>query len=652
MADNSMTSAEASNKLEAIKTLQYLDAQGLLSESEKAALDALTAERVPAEQALADTKARYSGALAGVLSNFDDEIRGAYNAANTALLERDIPAAKKAYAEYRDLQRQREDMLKLASPGSYEAGQMAGAFAQGGIAGGAGSKMLQGANWLTKILGGAGMGAAVASAPEVGQSRKEGISSLTDISPITAGTGAALGAASPIVGAVSGELTRGAQEMLRGGGQFGFKGSALRRVAPKLKSVEDIGLDVQQYLSDLTPEAMIADIPGDPQKLAQGLAAVGGPGASQVQRELTSRAGGAGKRIEADVSTNIDQPNAGYYARKQAEQTKYGTASPLYEAAKKSGVEFNVDDIRAEVAAAYPEMSTEVKARLDVLLDDLGEEGPVTAARLHNARTALNDVIFQGGGDVKSSLRPFLKAVDDKLDTLEGYATARATWADQSAIQRAEEFGREKALTGGKMSAISPVELEDMLNKMTDAEREAVKKGARDYIGALMGTSSSEASTAWRDFKKGWNAAKLRLLVGDEAAQAVTRRMLAEEQYALTNTAVQGGAQSAQRREAAATVGDLTAPDTGQQMTFGKRARSALIDVPLNRITNEILYGGRTEVNKQIGQILTLQGQERDQVVRFLLNEAARLENPTKTQQIVDAFTQAGLIGTAAAQGQ
>ena len=651
--DNEFMRTEQADKIMmAIKTLEGLEAQGIITPAEQAALDRARNQRKSSEQALAETEATYTGAVSGALSGFDDEIRALGNAFIKLKNSGDIEGAKQAYTEYRDLIRQREDMLRLAAPGSYEKGQVAGGFTQGAVGGGAGSAALKGANWLTKILGGAVLGSAAATAPEVGQSRKEGLESLSDVSPITAGAGAVIGAASPIAGAVAGEVTRGAQELLRGGGKFGFKGSALRRVAPKVKAVEDIGEDVTQYLADLTPEAMIPDIPGDPQKLAQGLVAVGGPGASQVQRELTARSKGAGKRIEAAVDENIDQPNAGYYARKAAEQEKYGTASPLYEAAKKSGVEFDVDDIRAEIASAYPDMSRDVKNQMDVLLDNLGQEGPISAARLHNARTALGDVIFQGGGDIKGSLKPILKSVDDKLDTLEGYATARATWADQSAIQRAEEFGRTKALSGGQMSAISPIELEDMLSKMSDAEREAVKKGARDYIGALMGTSSSEASTAWRNFKKGWNADKLRMLVGDEAAQAVTRRMLAEEQYALTNTAVQGGAQSAQRREAAATVGDLTVPDTGQQMTFGKRARSALIDVPLNRITNEILYGGRTEINKQIGQILTLQGEERDQVVRFLLNEAARLEDPTKTQQIVDAFTQAGLIGTAAAQGQ
>lgn len=646
MADDTMRSEQADKILNAIKVLEELERNGTIKPEEQKALDRARSQQKSAEQTFAETEALYTGVTSGGLLGFDDEIIGAYNAATQNLVHGDLEGAKAAYKKYRDLRRQKEDMLRLAAPGEYESGQTAGGIMQMPV-GGAEAMALKAAPWMGKVVAGALTGAAFPALMDIGSSRKEGISSLTDIGPISTAAGAAIGGSAPIIGNVSGQVTRGAQELLRGGGQFGFKGSALRRVAPKVASVQETGEDVAAYLADLGPEGMISDIPGRPQKMAQGLTTISGTGGNVVQQELTKRVKGSEGRITSDVNKYIEQPNVGYEATKASKERMYSELGPMYDAAKASGVQFDVTDLRKMIDDVYPDASSSVRAQLDTLKADIAKEGDISAARLHNARSALSDAMQTGGGDVSKNMKPFLNQMDEMLDTIEGYSTARAGWADESKIQRAIDFGRRQVIGGSAKSAISPAELSDMLKKMSEAEREAVKKGARDYIGALMGTSGNAASAAWREFKKGWSGEKLKMLIGEDAARDVTRRMLAEEQFAETNTIVQGGAQSAQRREEAQALGDLVSPDTGQQMTFGKRARTALIDAPLNRITNEILYGGRTELNKQIGQILTLQGKERDQVVQFLLNEAQRLDDPTKMQQIVDAFAQAGLFTTA-----
>ena len=100
-----MTSAESSQILQAIKVLEKLEADGTITASEQAALDRAREKRKPAKQAELETRATYGGFTAGALMNLNDEARGAYNFANELVMKRDMEGAKAAYAKYRDLQR-------------------------------------------------------------------------------------------------------------------------------------------------------------------------------------------------------------------------------------------------------------------------------------------------------------------------------------------------------------------------------------------------------------------------------------------------------------------------------------------------------------------------------------------------------------------
>ena len=90
-------------------------------------------------------------------------------------------------------------------------------------------------------------------------------------------------------------------------------------------------------------------------------------------------------------------------------------------------------------------------------------------------------------------------------------------------------------------------------------------------------------------------------------------------------------------------IGPLKPPCNKLRITT-KPAREALFDAPINALIDEILYQGkRGNLNKQLGEILTLQGSQRDQVVSTLLDEAARMNNRTLVDKILN-----GLFSTAA----
>jgi len=58
---------------------------------------------------------------------------------------------------------------------------------------------------------------------------------------------------------------------------------------------------------------------------------------------------------------------------------------------------------------------------------------------------------------------------------------------------------------------------------------------------------------------------------------------------------------------------------------------------------DEILYG-TGNIRREIAEILTLQGSERDRVVSQLLNEASKLQDKTKIQKLSEMLTQVGLM--------
>ena len=643
-----MTFAKASEMAHVASKLEALEAAGTIRPAEREALKKYRENYEDIVKEIVGGKAGYSGFGSEAVINLDDEIYGAYKAAGDFIKNRDLQSAKEAYARYRDLVRQKQDMFQYAAPEEYAKGRVAGAGTTMGVGLGAtqGLNLLRNASTAKQILTGAGTGAALASAPAFGEGEGGFMNRLKNVGVVNPSVGAVAGGGAPIAG----RAVEGAGNVIKNiyrGGQDGFQGQALRRVAKQLKNAEDSGTDVKAYLDSLGPEGMLADVEGAPQGLATGLASIQGQGSNTLRRNITKRSDGAGARIEADFDRLIDQPNAGFLASVANKQNKDNVISPMYEKAKASTQKFDVQDIRDAIVETSVDASKRSKAALNELLSDLGEDGNLSATKLHNVRVELNaskDQAYRAGDTgVGANLGVFLNKIDDKLDEIDGYAVARSKWAEASAVDRAIEDGM-KAFSGGKATAMSPKMMEAKLAKMTDAEREAFKAGAREYVGALMGTSRNDAAAAWAEFGKAWNAEKLEMIIGRTNAQEVTRRLLAESEFAKTKNLAIDGSQTAFRTEAKKSVGDLTDDATGEVPGAIGRGKRALFDAPINALIDEILYKNtRGNLNQQLGKILTLQGRERDQVVSTLLDEAARMGDRTLMDKILN-----GLFSTAA----
>lgn len=652
---NETTYAEASRVLQAIKVLEDLEAKGTISEAEQDALNRARSRRKTAEQAQLETAATYGGARAGVTMNLYDEMRGAYNAANELFRNRDIKGAKEAYAKYRDLQRQIDEALQVAAPEEYAKGEVAGGIASAVAPAAGATKLMQGASTLGKMGYGALTGAAATALPQFGRGEGGFTERMSEVSPTEAAIGAGIGMAAPVAGRIAGAVTRGAQDIARGG-QAGFKGGALRRMGKAVSRPQAAGVDIEEYLASLGPEGMIADIPGSPRSRAQGLATMEGEGADILRQQLEERAGKAGARVQQTITESMGPADAAYAERLAQQQRKSSELGPMYDAAVNTDQKFDVNALRSGIVMMADEAASNVRGSLNTVLRNLGQEGEISAAKLHNARSALSDAItsarISGQNNKVRQLMPLLDDMDRRLDAIPNYAQARAGYAESSAIQRALDEGRS-VFSGGPTSAMSPQDLSDMLSKMSPIEADAYKKGAREYMAALMGTSRNDAATAWQQFDKSWNREKLNILLGELDADAVVQRLFAEKEFSGTRGDVLTGSQTTFRREAAEDLADIREPDSQKAPPPISRVKSKLFDEPVNAMINEIVYGSRrSNLNRQIGELLTMQGAERDKIVPILLEEARRLEDPTRMQEIVEALTTFGALTYAGTRGE
>ena len=652
---NETTYAEASRVLEAIKVLEALERDGTITEAEQKALDRARSSRKTAEQAQLETAATYGGFRSGATMNLYDEARGAYNAANELLKSGDIGAAREKYAEYRDLQRRIDEALQVSAPAQYAKGQIAGGVAGATVPVAGATKLMQGMGTVGKMATGAATGATAAALPDFGAGQGGFVPRVQNIDPTSAVIGGAVGAAAPVAGQIAGGVTRGVQDIIRGG-QQGVSGAALRRMGRAVQRPQVAGQDIQQYLQSLGPEGMIADIPGSPRSVAQGLATMQGEGADVLRSQIEARAGGAGERVAETVTEAMGPADAAYAARQAEAARKSSELGPMYDAALSSDQKFDVSALRSGIVMLADEAASNVKSSLNSVLRNLGKEGEISATKLHNARSALSDAItsakMSGQNNKVQQLIPLLQDMDRRLDTLPDYSNARRGYAESSSIQRALDEGRN-TFSGGATSAMSPKDLSEMLKKMKPVEVDAYKKGAREYLAALMGTSRSDAASAWQQFDKAWNREKLELLLGKPDADAVIQRLFSEKEFSGTRSDVLQGSQTSFREEARESLADIREPDSMQAPSPLRRAYQGIVNEPVNRMINEVLYGSRrSNLNREIGQLLTMQGAERDKIVPILLNEAQRLQDPTRAQQIVDALTTAGVMTYGSTRGE
>lgn len=644
MADTTNYS-QSQDILNAVKVLEGLEEAGTISAAEQAALNKFRAKSGGAKREVAKTQSAYRGMQQGVTLGFADEIGGGV----AALTGGD-------YATKRDDIRKKDMAAMLVAPDEFSKGKLAGGIATVALPSAGIMKYTAGMGPLAKSVYGGLTGGLLGGLAGFGEGEGGFVNRMKSAS-LPAGVGAGVGLLAPVLGYAGGKIARGVQDRFRSVPGFGAR--ATQTMAGALNRSQAAGTDIRAYLDTLGPEGMLADIPGNPRRVAQGLAAMPGEGGEMLGNAIEQRAAGASGRIKTTADDAIAVPNAAFDERRALATERTSVLGPEYDIAldappiDASGVGASINAIRKDAVGNVASSIKNIETALGGKVDEKGNLvfGEVSAIKLHNIRSELSDDIAEakraGRAKFVAQMTPVLEKIDAELDSLPGYIDARTGYANNKAMERALDDGRA-VFRGGEASAKSPDELRKEIQKLSPAQLDAYRKGAREYIAALMGTSKNDAAAAWGAFAKEWNEEKLRIILGKPEADKVINRLKAENIFSQTRGDVLKGSQTQMRSEAANALGDFRLPDSGQRPGPLRRLANTVNDAG-NSAVDSILYSGRGQSNLDLGKLLSMQGAERDGLLPLLLGEAARKNMDTKTQKVVTGLLDLALRSSAPA---
>jgi hypothetical protein len=358
--------------------------------------------------------------------------------------------------------------------------------------------------------------------------------------------GAGIGGALPIVGA---GLRKGLQAITG----TGVSPSA-RNVGRALSDDGIAPADVNARINELGPDAMLMDMGPNLQRQAGAVASVPGPGQKAVREAVTTRTKGAPARVEADVAATVGTGPELSVLREQTIAAQKAAAGPLYDKVR----DVKVNMLKGNFAFVFnTPMGKQALAQARQMAANDGYRGVDTIQIIDYAKQALDDIageaIRKNKGNLArqaSNLARTLAAEADKAAP--DYKLAREAFAGPAKVIEAMDNGSSVFAKD-----MSPGQLKSTLSGMTASEKDAFIQAARSSIESQMGNAVNEALALRNLFKKGYNEAKLRILLGDKLADDLLKRINREATFGQTANVVTGNSETAARQAAQAEV----APD-------------------------------------------------------------------------------------------
>ena len=617
------THAAASQTMNAIQALEKMAADGNANERQLEILETLKFRESESKNTIGGTNATYRGLGRGVTMGLSDDIAGV-----KSMVQGEGFGAGRAESLSKD------QNARANFPDEFSAGQTAGSVGSGALSMVAAPAAVGGGLALRSIVG-ALTGSGAGSLEGQSQFEMDGSpdGKRFDYMKKPAAVGALTGGAAYPLGRVAGALSRGARNSRKT--VDGFAAAPTRVMSKAVDQTQEGGQNIRDYLSRLTDESTLADVPGNLQQTAQGLSTVGGPGGQRINRAVNKRGDDAGQRIKKEMDAGIGVENAAFDARRANAVNRSNVLGPQYEAALQSKGALEVSPLINTLKEAQRTAGPDTASTISKYVNDLAgkaENGLIDPVQLHWIRSDLSDELAGLAGPSKGNLiaKTALQEMDKALDTVSGYAEARTGYANNFAMDRAIDEG-ETALRGGRVSALAPDELAETFGKLSEPQKDAFKKGLRRDISGLMGTSKNDAAAAWGEFNKTWNAEKLEIILGDEAAPII-KRLFSEDTFSKTRGKMVGGSESANRLDAAKSLGDFKEPDTGRRRGIVAAGKGKL-DEAGNAVVDALRMrgkGARANANDQLGQMLTATGEDQRKLLENLLRDASLRKKFTK----------------------
>lgn len=355
--------------------------------------------------------------------------------------------------------------------------------------------------------------------------------------------GAGIGAGVPLVGAGLSRL---------------LGGSVSREARNIGRALKDDGVDpasINQQLQTMGPDAMVMDLGPNLQAQAGALASVPGQAQKTLRAAVQARAKDASKRVGDDLAATVGTgPEIGQMTE-QIVAAQKAAADPLYAAIR--DVPVNVTgNLRLVLQTPMGKAALAEAKRLAAndgvpgAMELAPEVEGMTAGMADYLKRALDDAAStaarSGAGNVARQAGTLAKLVVREVDAqVPGYAKARAAFAGPAQVLDAIEIGQ--TVLGKDMS---PGQLQSMLSGMSGSEKAAMLQSFRASLEAQLGNAVNDALSLRNLFKKGWNETKLRMLLGDDIADDLIKRIDREAAFGRTNNAVSGNSETARRMAA------------------------------------------------------------------------------------------------------
>lgn len=369
------------------------------------------------------------------------------------------------------------------------------------------------------------------------------------------------------------------------------------------RAMTDDGIDpasLSSRLSALGPDAMLMDLGPNLQAQAGALAAVPGSGQKAIREAVTQRASARAKtaRVTGDVKATIGQGPDVDLLKQKVVADQSAAARPLYDA---------VRDVPLPIAGNFqfvlqtPMGKEAFRKAAQLAANDGKAVNGLTVGLVDYAKRALDDIATtaaRAGENNKArqagDLARILRTEADKA--VPGYKAAREAFAGPAAVLDAIDAGTQVFAKD-----MTPAQLKRTLDAMTAGERDAFLQGTRSYIEGQLGNAVNDVASLRNMFRKGWNESKLRLVLGDDIADDLLKRIDREMVYGKTTNAVDGNSETARRN---ASMGEV-APE---KRDVSHANAVGLILAAINKARQTLAGAGQKKVNDQMAAMLSGKG--------------------------------------------
>lgn len=485
-----------------------------------------------------------------------------------------------------------------------------------------------------------------------------------------AGVGALAGAAVPAVAAGVG-ATADALKRWGVARDLGVPGASVRRVAQNVADDQLTPSVARQRAAELGDDAMLLDVGRQTRLRGEAIAAQPGRGQNTILDAVEDRVKRTAERVGQELDGALGKSPDVVKLAQQIDDTFATVTKPAYDKAMNAHPQ--VWDNTLGELTRRPSIQRAINNAVE-LARESGDDIVSPFAKAADGSLSLKpgatpnlqfwDYVKKSldgrinalarnpdpGSAGKTNLGALLETKNTllaHLDDLTGgtYKAARDIAADKYAIKNAVDTGLE--LFQNKML---PEQFRAMVDGMGAVERRAVAAGARRALERMREVAPANISEGGRQIyrellqggRNGDTAQKLRMLLGDDAADTLIRGAMRETQFQSAYENVAGNSRTAVRAE----LGRETADPTISAMTASRIAGLPIraVAAPVEAGIGSIMRQGAAKTREGIADLLTRRGPELERTV-----DALTKYNASRTPR--DALVRALMAGAGTQAG-